>query len=125
MAKRKPAKKRRPLPPDRPCGNTIDGTSLVQSLRFDKAKHPRGKPAWTPKAATAWSRKHGYRAGEVVDAPGQYRVRQFDPGHCEYRIVPYGASGISAVIETPQRKPPPAHVVRAVDEQRLRRDLKR
>jgi hypothetical protein len=123
MAKKKPP--RRPLPPDRACGNTLTGGSLVQSLHFDKKKHPRGKPRWNPKASTEWARGHGYRAPEVAETPNQYRVRQFDPGHCVYRTVPFGKSGISGVIETPERRPAKAHVVEAVNEEMLKRALRR
>ena len=111
---------RRGLPPDRPCGNTKTGGSLVQSLHFDKEKHPRGKPKWTPARATRWARGEGYVAPKVDETEHQYRVRQFDPGYCEYKTVPFGKTGISGVIEFPRRRPPPAHVVREVEAEMVR-----
>ncbi len=121
--KRRP-RKRLTLPPDRPCGNTITGGTLVQSLAFDKSKHPRGEPKWTPASAQRWARGHGYVAPDVHETPNQYRVRQFDPGHCEYRTVSFGKSGISATVELPKRRVP-AHVIDAVDERLLKHDLRR
>lgn len=116
--KKRPARKG--LPPDRPCGNTLTGGTLVQSLTFSKEKHRRRTKPWSKKSASGWARDHGYVHSAVDEKPGTFRIRQFDPGHCEYRTVPFGTSGISGVIETPRRRAP-AQVQEAVDVELLRR----
>ena len=126
MAKKKnpgkSPKSRSQLPPDRHCGNELTGGSLVQSLHFDKGKHPRGEPAWNAKTATTWARSHGYVAPAVDQHGQQLHVRQFDPGYCEYRTVPFGKNGVSGVVELPIKRAP-AHVASAVDLEMLKRNL--
>jgi hypothetical protein len=86
----------------------------VQSLVFSKEKHARGRPPWTKRSAKAWAKAHGYVSSDVDEKPNTYRIRQFDPGACEYRTIPFGKSGIQAVVEAPQVKLAPAHVLREV-----------
>lgn len=108
MAAKKKTTKRKPK-----CGSSTGGTR-VQSLAFSKTKHARGKPKWTPARARKWAEAHDYKATKVETTPNEYRLRQRTPGPCEYRSVPFGKSGIRAIMETP------AHVQRAVDEERVK-----
>ena len=96
------------------CGSKTGGTR-VQSLAFSKTKHTKSKPKWTPTRARKWAEAHGYKATKVDVTPSEYRLRQHAPKKaCGYRSVPFGQSGIRAVMELP------AHVRRAVDEEMVR-----
>lgn len=111
--------------------------SKVQSLLFSKTVHKAGKRRWTEKTAKAWAKRHGYRYGKVEAPAAYFRLRQFEPDRevFDYRTIRFGSdSGIKAVLAFPKRVarrlPPrlrvidggtPAHVLREVEEQLLRR----
>ena len=90
----------------RKCGDPKTGKSRVQSLAFSKTKHAKAKPKWTAKRAKAWAEEHSYRPGKpggrVDETPNEYRLRQVTPSKsCTYRSVPFGKSGIRAIVELP------------------------
>lgn len=77
------------------------GTSEAQSVLI---------PAddFTPAQAKAWVKGHGFKVSgyEAPSARSAYhRFRQFDPDRRHsYRTIPFGKSGIMAVVEVPKRK---------------------
>jgi len=77
------------------------GTSEVQSVLMPT-------DAFSPAQAKAWVKRHGFKVGgyDAPDGRGAYhRFRQFDPDRRHsYRTIPFGDSGIMAVIEVPKRK---------------------
>jgi alkylated DNA repair dioxygenase AlkB len=77
------------------------GTSEVQSVLIPA-------DGYTPAQAKAWVKRHGYKVGgyDAPDGRGAYhRFRQFDPDRRHsYRTIPFGDSGVMAVIEVPKRK---------------------
>lgn len=107
MAKR--AKKR--------CGSPTGG-SQVQSLVFKKTKYSKAK-------AKAWAKQHGFKYGKVDDTTNTYRLRQFEPGPCEYRTVVFGPSEILGVIETARPKAGRAslNVMRAIERELAERAI--
>ena len=63
---------------------------------------------FTATQAKAWVKSHGFKVGGY-EAPGErgayHRFRQFDPDRRHsYRTIPFGDSGIMAVVEVPKRK---------------------
>lgn len=77
------------------------GTSEAQSILLPAAE-------FTPAQAKAWVRGHGFKVGGY-EAPGgrgaYHRFRQFDPdARHSYRTIPFGDSGIMAVVEVPKRR---------------------
>jgi len=61
---------------------------------------------YTLAQAKAWIKEHGYEVRGLGrgEAGAYYRFRQFDPDHRhDYRTIPFGKSGILAVIEVPKR----------------------
>jgi len=99
-----------------PCGSPTGGTR-TQSLVFSKTKHAKDKPKWTKARAKTWAKSKGYRYGKVDETLNELRLRQFDPGPCQYRSVPFGKSGIRAIVEVPSTR---KHVTRAVNEELLK-----
>lgn len=80
------------------------GTSEPQSILMPV-------DVYTLAQAKAWIKEHGYKVrglgrGEAGEAgAAYYRFRQFDPDHRhDYRTIPFGKSGILAVIEVPKRR---------------------
>ena len=77
------------------------GTSEVQSVLIPA-------DAFSPAQAKAWAKRHGYKVGgyDAPDGRGAYhRFRQFDPDRRHsYRTIPFGDSGVMAVVEVPKRK---------------------
>jgi hypothetical protein len=66
--------------------------SEVQSLLFARSR-------WTPIAAKAWARGHGYRGAKVHATDNYLRLRQHDPvPGTQKRTITFG-NGIRAVIE--------------------------
>jgi hypothetical protein len=61
---------------------------------------------YTLAQAKAWIKEHGYAVRGLGEAgAAYYRFRQFDPDHRhDYRTIPFGKSGILAVIEVPKRR---------------------
>jgi hypothetical protein len=61
---------------------------------------------YTLAQAKAWIKEHGYEVRGLGEADAAYyRFRQFDPDHRHvYRTIPFGKSGILAVIEVPKRR---------------------
>lgn len=75
------------------------GTSEAQSILLPEDD-------FTAAQAKAWVKKHGYKVGGY-EAPGDagryHRFRQFDPDRRHsYRTIPFGKSGVMAVIEVPK-----------------------
>jgi hypothetical protein len=69
----------------------------VQSVLF-----PRGE--WSPSEAREWLRRHALRGGEPDVTRGHLRFRQRDPRDFRrgtFRSIPFGTSGISAVVAVP------------------------
>lgn len=76
------------------CGT---GTE-VQTLLFPREK-------FTPLRAKAWAQHHGFRYGKVDTAGNFHRLRQHPPGSFvkgSFRTIPFGKSGIKAVIGCPR-----------------------
>jgi hypothetical protein len=81
------------------------GTSEPQSILLPEDE-------FTPAQARAWVKRHGYKVSGY-EAPSDrhggrgayHRFRQFDPDRRHsYRTIPFGDSGIMAVVEVPKRK---------------------
>ena len=77
------------------------GTSEAQSILLPEDD-------FTATQAKAWVKSHGFKVGGY-EAPGErgayHRFRQFDPDRRHsYRTIPFGDSGIMAVVEVPKRK---------------------
>ena len=77
------------------------GTSEAQSILLPEDE-------FTPAQAKAWVKRHGFKVSGY-EAPGErgayHRFRQFDPDRRHsYRTIPFGDSGIMAVVEVPKRK---------------------
>ncbi len=77
------------------------GTSEAQSILLPEDD-------FTATQAKAWVKRHGFKVGGY-EAPGDagryHRFRQFDPDRRHsYRTIPFGKSGVMAVIEVLKRK---------------------
>lgn len=69
--------------------------SRVQVLLFDTER-------WTQRQATAWARRHDFRASKVHRTEHYIRIRQFDPTPgAPKRTIQFGGDdlGIRAVVE--------------------------
>ncbi len=77
----------------------------VQSLLFPTFK-------FTATGAKEWARAHGYRHANVDTTGAYHRIRQFDPDGAECRTIPFGDSGVKAIVCSARRNPePPENVV--------------
>lgn len=81
------------------------GTSEAQSILLPEDE-------FTATQAKAWVKRHGFKVGGY-EAPSDrhggrgayHRFRQFDPDRRHsYRTIPFGDSGVMAVVEVPKRK---------------------
>lgn len=77
------------------------GTSEAQSILLPEDE-------FTAAQAKAWVKRHGFKVSGY-EAPGErgayHRFRQFDPDRRHsYRTIPFGDSGVMAVVEVPKRK---------------------
>ena len=76
------------------------GTSEPQSILMPV-------DVYTLAQAKAWIKEHGYEVRGLGrgEAGAYYRFRQFDPDRRhDYRTIPFGKSGILAVIEVPKHR---------------------
>jgi hypothetical protein len=70
----------------------------VQSLLFPTFK-------FTATGAKEWARAHGYRHASVDTTGAYHRIRQFDPDGAACRTIPFGDSGIKAIVCAARRNP--------------------
>ena len=88
------------MPRRRRARVTFQTPSSVQTLLFARAH------GWTPDAARAWARRHGYRYGSVDLTRAYVRLRQYDPptnDQSQFATIEFGdfdETGIKAVIQS-------------------------
>jgi len=76
-----------------PEERTVRQPSEVQSILIPKA-------SFTKRQAQAWVAEHGFIDPGVDETDDYYRFRQMDPDrqHFKYRTIPFGDSGVQAVV---------------------------
>ncbi len=76
------------------------GSSVVQTLIFNKAQFPEQKDA------TKWARDHDFSADKVDETPNSWRLRQREPSafsRTEFRTITMGVQAVVGPLKTGNR----------------------